>query len=120
MSIDKLLSRLENVSTEAVRITDPVLDATPDSVVAFEKISERGVLLQQLCTELGAAGPLSYPDFNRLVVIHYQGSRAEENLRLMRNQLAGRLSSHTRERAYLDCITAGLNAPPVTRLTNSA
>jgi hypothetical protein len=118
--LDDILSRLENVSTEAVRITDPALNETPDSVAAFEKISERGVLVQQLQAELGAAGPLSYPDFNRLVVIHHQGSRAEENLRLTRNQLAGRLSVHTRERAYLDCITGGLNVPPATRLTNTA
>ncbi len=120
MSIDELLSQLENVSAEAVRITDPALNETSESVAAFEKISERGVLLQQLHTELAVAGPLSHTEFNRLVVIHHQGSRAEENLRLTRNQLAGRLSAHTRERAYLDCITGGLNAPPATRLTNSA
>ena len=120
MSIDELFSQLENVSAEAVRITDPALNEMAGSVAVFEKISERGVLLQQLHAELEAAGQLSYTGFNRLVVIHYQGSRAEENLRLMRNQLACRLSAHTRERAYLDCITGGLNLPPVARLTNSA
>jgi hypothetical protein len=120
MSIDTLLSQLESVSAEAVSITDPAVNETPDSVAALEKISERGVLVQQLHTELAAAGPLSYADFNRLVVIHYQGSRVEENLKLTRNQLAGQLSSNTRERAYLDCITGGLNVPRATRLTNSA
>ena len=120
MSIDELFSQLENVSAEAVRITDPALNEMAGSIAAFEKISERGVLLQQLHAEIETAGPLSYTDFNRLVVIHYQGSRAEENLRLTRNQLAGRLSAHTRERAYLDCITGGLNVPPATCLTNSA
>ena len=118
--LDDLLSRLENVSAEAVRITDPALNETAGSVAASDKISERGVLVQQLNGELATAGLLSYTDFNRLVVIHHQGCRAEENLRLTRNHLAGQLSSNTRERAYLDCVTGGLNVPRTTRVINRA
>lgn len=118
--LDDLLGRLEEVSTEAAKITDPALSEAVDTIAALDKIKERGSLVQQLNTELKSAGPLSYTDFNRLVIIHYQGSRAEENLRLVRNQLAGQLSANTRERAYLDCVTGGLETPPPTRLTNSA
>jgi hypothetical protein len=119
-SIHELLSRLEDVSTEAVRITDPALNTTVDTVAALDKITERGQLVQQLNTELDAAGLLSYADFNRLVVIHYQGSRADENLKLTRSQLAGELSANTRERAFLDCLTGGLETPRTTCLSDNA
>ena len=119
-SIHELLSRLEDVSAEAVNITDLALNPVVDTVTALNKIVERGELIQQLHTELAAAGPLSYTDFNRLVIIHYQGSRADENLKLTRSQLAGQLSSNTRERAFLDCLTGGLETPRKTCLSDNA
>lgn len=117
--LDDLLSRLEDVSAEAVRLTDPALNDVADSAAAFEKVNERGGLVQQLNAELAAAHPLSYTDFNRLVVIHYQGSRVQENLRLTRNQIAGQLSANNRERAYFDCVTGGLDLPRTPHLASS-
>ena len=118
-SIHELLGRLEDVSAEAVNITDLALNPVVDAVAALDKITERGELVQQLNTELAVAGPLSYADFNRLVIIHYQGSRADENLKMTRSQLAGELSANTRERAFLDCLTGGLETPRTTCLSDN-
>jgi hypothetical protein len=118
--LDDLLNQLEQISAEAVKITDPSLNEAVNSIAALETIRQRGDLVQQLNTELTVAEPLSYTDFNRLVIIHYQGSRVEQNLQLTRQQLVSRLASGTRERAYLDCLTSGLDTPRTTRLTNSA
>jgi hypothetical protein len=119
MSINDLLTRLESVSMEAMKMTDPTANEVVDTIASDNKIQERGILVDQLNAELAAAGPLSYTDFNRLIIIHYQGSRTEENVQLARNQLAGELSLNTRGRAFLDCIAGGLEAPQTTRLTDS-
>lgn len=120
-SIDGLLSRLEDLTAEAVKVTNPALNESVDTIAALELIGQRGALINQLNTALSSpAEPLSYADFNRLIVIHFQGRQAESNLIHHRNQLANLLSTNTRERALLDRITGIVETPRMPSLNNNA
>jgi hypothetical protein len=95
--LEELFSRLEQVSTELAESSDPLLT---------DAIEERGELIEQLQRELVLQGPLSYSEWNRLVVIHHQGARIQENLLKIRNQVALELTGHSGGRMFLERVTS--------------
>jgi hypothetical protein len=95
--LEELFSRLEHVSTELAESSDPLLTGA---------IEERGELIQQLQRVLALQDPLSYSEWNRLVVIHHQGSRIQENLEKIRNRVALQLTENTGGRVFLERVTS--------------
>ena len=117
--VEGLLGRLEDLTAEAVKATNPALPEAVDPIAALELIGRRGALINELKSALSLpAEPLSYTDFNRLVVIHFQGRQAESHLINYRNQLADLLSTNTRERTLFDRITGMVEAPRIPALNN--
>src|ERR1035441_1309140 len=117
--VEGLLGRLEDLTAEAVKATNPALPEVVDPIAALELIGRRGALINELKSALSLpAEPLSYTDFNRLVVIHFQGRQAESHLINYRNQLADLLSTNTRERTLFDRITGMVETPRIPALNN--
>jgi hypothetical protein len=119
-SVEGLLGRLEDLTAEAVKTTNPALPEAVDPIAALELIGRRGALINELNSALSLpAEPLSYTDFNRLIVIHFQGRQAESHLVDYRNQLANLLFTNTRERTLFDRITGIVEAPRIPALNNN-
>lgn len=119
--VEHLLTRLEEISAEAVRATDPAASDSETAGDGGKIIRERGLLIEQLNQALAAATDrLGYSEWNRLVVIHHQGTRVRHNLEARRNEIAMALNVSARGRAFLDCVTglAGNSHSP-TIVTNA-
>jgi hypothetical protein len=95
--IEELLIRLEQVSTEAADSFNPLLS---------DAIEERRKLIEKLQPVLASHAPLSYSEWNRLVVIHHQGSRIQANLERIRSQMALELGGNARGRLFLERVTS--------------
>jgi hypothetical protein len=95
--LEDLLSRLEQVSAEAAESSNPLLAGA---------IEERGKLIEQIQPVLASHVPLSYSEWNRLVIVHHQGSRIQENLENIRNQVVLELGGNTRGRLFLERVTS--------------
>jgi hypothetical protein len=118
-SVEGLLSRLEDLTAEAVKATNPALPEAVDAIAALALIGQRGALISELKSALSSpAEPLSYTDFNRLIVIHFQGRQTESHLIDYRNQLANLLSTNSRERTLFDRITGMVETPRIPALNN--
>jgi len=109
-SIESLLDRLEKISADAVAATDPAR-STADAPIGAELIEERGKLIEEFRVALGNISmPLSYTDWNRLVIVHHQGVRIHDNLQRTRSELVAQLTANCREQAFLECV-AGMVEP---------
>lgn len=108
--LEELLSRLEELSTQAVDSSDPALHPSVDTVGILEFIRERGSLIEQLRPVLAAHSPVSYVEWNRLIVIHHQGARILENVNHVRSRVAFELGSNASGRHFLERVNSML--PP--------
>jgi hypothetical protein len=108
--IDELLTRLEQLNCQAMDGSDPALQQSVDAVQVLELIRERGKLIEQLKPALAAHSPVSYVEWNRLVVIHRAGARILENLMTVRSRVASEIGSNASGRVFLERVT-GLLAP---------
>jgi hypothetical protein len=108
--IEELLTRLEEVNTRAVDSSDPALHQAVNTFQVLEIIEERGRLIEELQPVLAAHAPVSYVEWNRLVVVHHQGSLLLENLRQVRSRLALELGANNNSRLFLERVT-GMLAP---------
>ena len=114
--IEELLTRLETVSADAVTAADPTASAA-DAERVSGLIAQRGRLIEAFQAAVSAnAAPLSYTDWNRLVIVHHQGVRAFQNLQRKRSELASELAANSRERAFLECITGMVDRPPASQI----
>jgi hypothetical protein len=100
--IEELLARLEEVSVELVDRSDPMQ--------VIELVRKRGELIRQLKPVLAVSSPVSYAEWNRLVVIHHQGHRIFENLTQMRARIALEIGANASGRLFLDRMTGFLPA----------
>ena len=100
--IEALLTHLEEVSARAAESSHPLLNADMDTVQVLKLIQQRRKLIEQLQPLLAVHAPLSYIEWNRLMVIHHQGSRIQENLAITRNRLALELAGNAQGRMFLD------------------
>jgi hypothetical protein len=106
VKIDDLLTRMEGVSARAIDSSDSTLHDTVNMVQVRELIRERGSLLNELAPVLASDESLTYSEWNRLVVIHHQGVRLQENLINARNKAAFELGGNARGRVFLERITS--------------
>ncbi len=107
--IGQLLTRLEEVNSRAVEGSDPALQPSVDTVGVLELIRERGQLLEQLRPVLAAHAPVSYVEWNRLVVIHHGGARILENLKQVRSRVASELGANSSGRYFLERVRSVLS-----------
>lgn len=110
--IEELLIRLEEVNSRAVDGSDLALHQAVDTVQVLELIRERGALLEQLKPVLASQAPVSYIEWNRLVIIHHQGSRILENLQQVRNRVALEIGANSSGRVFLQRVTSLLAPVP--------
>jgi hypothetical protein len=113
MRIEEILTRLEEWSAQAVDISDPLLQDRVDTTQVCELIQRRGELIEQLQPVLAANAPVSYLEWNRIVVVHHQGSRIQENLGKVRIQLALELGANSNGRMFLERVTSLIAADQV-------
>ena len=77
-----------------------------NTVQVLELIQQRRKLIEQLQPLLIARSPVSYMEWNRLVVINHQGARIQENLSSTRNRVARELAGNASGRMFLDRVTS--------------
>lgn len=99
-SIDGLLTELEELSAKALQETE-----AGNLTSAMHTIAQRGVAVGQLPTALAAAAPVTYVEWNRIAVIHFQGNRIQASLQAVRQRFAGERVQTAREQALLECVT---------------
>ena len=105
-----VLGSLESVTAKAVQITDPSLNEVVDTIEALDLVEERGTLLRGLKEVLSQVPQLTYIEWNRLVIVQFQGTRIEANLNLVRSTLAAQLSGNAQDRALLARMTGAVGA----------
>jgi hypothetical protein len=102
--VDELLTELERLSAHALELAD-----AGDTVQAAGVVLERGQALQRLQS---IREPLSYADWDRLVVIHYQGNRIATSLQAVRVHIAREFLDSMREHAFLECMSSVIESDP--------
>jgi hypothetical protein len=103
-TIDSLLTELETLSAKAMEEA-----AAPDFDVVGQTLRHRAAVIDNLQALLATAEPVSYTEWNRLAVIHFQGNRVHELLEAARQRLAGELMQNVREQALLGCVNGVVN-----------
>ena len=116
--IDSLLPQLESVTARIFEMTEAALSAGDNIVQISDLVSERGLLVKQLDDLLAKNSPLSYSDWNRLVVIHNQGQRIEMNLQSTRGRIVNQIAMNARGQAFLNCVAGVVETPDVVNSTN--
>ena len=110
LALEDLLSQLERITTEAVGAAAGAEKSDFDRAVRL--IVQRGELVRQLHDVIAASGPLSYMEFNRMVVVHHQGAQIEAGMKKTRETLQHARAEAERQRAYANCLHR-MVAPPV-------
>ena len=105
---ETLLRDLEEVTEQAFLLTlaDSCSDA--DFSRCLSHIEKRSALIRRLGS---VAGPLSYTDYNRLVIIGFQGQRLQENLMRLRMQLAAAVAANRQQSTYAERVLGCFPAP---------
>lgn len=110
--LEDLLTRLEEVSARADEVCDPELVETANIDQVVELIKARGELIGQLQRLLASHSPVSFMEWNRLVVIHRQGTRLQENSQRVRSQVVRALAANSSGRVFLERVTGMLTPAP--------
>lgn len=110
--IDELLTRVEELTTLAMDSSDPVLQQSVDMVQVLQLIRERGKLLDQIKPMLRSHAPVSYVEWNRLVVIHRAGARILENLSQARSRVTSEIAANSSGRLFFARVTGLLAQVP--------
>lgn len=105
MQLEDLLTHLEQQSAQLVYISDLSLQEKVDTIQVRELLQCRRELIALLQPALAANAPVSYVEWNRMVVIHHQGLRIQENLAKVRSQLAFELGANANGRMFLQRVT---------------
>jgi hypothetical protein len=113
--VDQLLTQLEELSARAVDFA-----GEGNTVAAADVIAERGTAIERLKLAIASSEPLSYTDWNRLVVIHCQGNRIHANLQTAREQIASEVVECARENAFLECVGGVVEQTGSSQLNESA
>jgi len=115
----ELLTRLEDVSARAVEITGTNTEPF-DCAAALPLIEERDALLTELNDVLQTSQTLSYIEWNRLVIIHFQGNRILENLLGFRSQAAVAWADNARAQAFIQRVSGTVGQPWAEHLSETA
>lgn len=106
-ALDRLLQELEDLSAKALQEA-----LASDLTAAAQSIAVRGLAVQRWQDQLATAGTVTYEEWNRLAVIHFQGNRILEAIGEARRRLAADATDHQRARALLNCVTAVVGRTP--------
>lgn len=109
--VDELLTELEQLSARGLELAE-----AGDTVAAVPVIEARGNVVDRLTS---LSEPLSYADWNRLVVIHYQGNRIAASLQAARKVIAAEFLDTVRNDAFLGCIGGVVDEPTPSHLNES-
>lgn len=101
-SLDEILDALERLTGSL--LTDSAGAGKCDLADVAGCLQQRATLLRQLSACLAASPPVNYTDYNRLVIVHFQGGQIEANLRKIRSGIAADLSCGARDRLYAERI----------------
>ncbi len=102
--LGELLTSLEEVTVKALELSEPGLGLGADLAETLVLIHQRDALIRQLCDMLPGRD-LSYQDYNRTLVLSYQGQRLQNQLIDVRTQLATSLAVTLHQRAYAERVT---------------
>ena len=102
-SLNDLLTSLEELTANAFSLTASTPDRNADFERSLELIQQRSVLIRELSEKLCGI-ELSYTDFNRLVIISFQGQRLQEQMIDLRARLASStsLAANRQQRNYAE------------------
>ena len=100
-SLNDLLASLEEVTTNALSLTASAPDRNAGFEQSLDLIQRRSVLIRQLSEKLRGI-ELSYTDFNRLVIISFQGRRLQEQMIDLRVRLATSMTANMQQRNYAE------------------
>lgn len=109
--IEDLLGRLEKISADLTEVTERSLPDAHNLLEVLDLITGRGALIEKLSVVLARSSPVSYSDWNRLVVIHSQGQRIGTNLAAKRNDILNQLALNAQGRAFLNRMTGLVEDP---------
>jgi hypothetical protein len=99
-NLECLLNELEEASAQALALVE-----SGELALAADIVRRRGVTLSHLQEALTVVDPVSYEEWNRLAVIHFQGNRVQEALTIARARLAAELIDNFREQSLLDSMS---------------
>jgi hypothetical protein len=100
--VDEVLTRLEEVSARAFQATGAASHEGLEPSVVIPLIEERGATIAELNNVLETVGPLSYSEWNRLAIVHFQGNRIQANLLSLRSQLVLAAADTARAQAFIE------------------
>jgi hypothetical protein len=111
VEFETLLRDLEEVTEQALSLTRAEACSDADFAHCHSLVEKRSTLIRRL---ENVEGPLSYTDYNRLVIIGFQGQRLQENLLRLRMQLAAAVAANRQQSAYakrvLGCFPAEIQS----------
>jgi hypothetical protein len=110
MEINELLGRLEELSSALTRTVDAAAGVESDGDTVAGLLVQRGQAIEELTRAIAARGPLTYIEFNRMAVIHYQGNQAAIGLKQIRDEMDAALASTTRKQAFANRIAGTLDS----------
>jgi hypothetical protein len=109
--IEDLLAQLETVSTELTEMTERSLAGADNLLEVLDLLSHRGSLVERVSSLLAQSAPVSYSEWNRLVIIHYQGQRIDTNLSTKRADILSQLTANAQGQTFLNRMTSLVEAP---------
>jgi hypothetical protein len=119
-AVGRLLTHLEEVTAKAFDATDTARHDTLDPERALALIEERGVLIAELNDALRTAEPVSYTEWNRFVIMQYQGNGIQANLLGLRSQAVLALADNARAQAFIERLTGAVWQGPEEHLSETA
>ena len=107
---EELLPQLERLTASILKESAAPDNYDPEHLNA--SLEQRSALVRQLSDCVTSSPPVSYTEYNRLVIVHFQGGQIEANLRNMRRGIATELSCGARDRRYADRIAGQFPPTP--------
>ena len=99
--LETLLKDLEDVTEQAFKLGGTETSLEADFAQCLSLLERRNMLIRRLSG--GAAEfALSYTDYNRLVIVGFQGQRLQENLLRLRMQLAAAVAANRQQSTYAE------------------
>ena len=118
MAVQLLIDELEDLTESIVRKgCEP---GKCDTKELLADLQQRTALIGQLSEALRSSPPLSYPEYNRLIIIQAQGQKIQASLEQMRGLIAAEMSGFGRDRMYADRLASQLpDISPASKLDRS-
>lgn len=110
--LGELLTSLEEVTAKALGLSEPALGLGADLPETLVLIRQRDALIRGLC-EMLPGRDLSYVEYNRTLILSYQGQRLQDQLSDVRTLLATSLAAAMHQRAYAERVSGTVIGEPI-------